>query len=175
MSNGSSYAIKGRRFSPVTFLMLYFFWMRSARSLSARTRSRKALIRARNSGWVRSNSSRLPTSSVSSTVPSARMIRAEMSMRSLLAWTPQFMPEALLTTIPPTIADPIDAGSGGNTRPWGRKISLTRAPTTPGCSVMTSSSDRVYFSQCLPATRSTLSVHDCPERDVPAARNVTGR
>ena len=46
-----------------------------------------------------------------------RMMRALMSMRSLLACTPQFMPEALFTTMPPTMAEPMEAGSGGNTRP----------------------------------------------------------
>ena len=50
-------------------------------------------------------------------VPSARTILAEISSLSLLAWVPQFMPEALFMTMPPTIADLTEAGSGANLRP----------------------------------------------------------
>ena len=50
MSKGSSWASSGRRFNPVTFLMLYFLRMRSRRGPLARTRSRRASILAMNSG-----------------------------------------------------------------------------------------------------------------------------
>ena len=61
---------------------------------------------------VRRKSSRDTLSAVSSTVPSASTVRMERSTRSLLAWVPHFMPEALLATMPPTMADFFDAGSG---------------------------------------------------------------
>ena len=162
-------------FRPVTFLMLYFLLMRSASSLSARTRSRKSSICLINSGCDWRKASLLFSSPVSTTVPSVSTSRALTIMRSLLACTPQFMPEALLQTIPPTIALPMEAGSGGNTRPKGFSISFTRAPTMPGCRRMVSCPAPIsYFSQCLPATMSTDSLMLCPESDVPAARKVKG-
>ena len=149
--------------------------MREASSSSARTLSRKSSIFLIKSGWLWRKASRLSSEPVSRMVPSVRMIRAETIMRSLLACTPQFMPDALLITIPPTIAEPIEAGSGGNTRPYGFKISLTLAPTIPGWSLIVSWFSPIsYFSQCLPATMSTESVQLCPESEVPAARKVKG-
>ena len=157
--------------------MLYFFWMRALSSSSALTRSRRSSIFLINSGCDLRNSSLLFSSPVSTIVPSVRMIRALTIMRSLLACTPQFMPDALLHTMPPTIALPMLAGSGGNTRPKGFRISFTRAPTMPGCNLMLRTSplsSKVYCSQCLPATMSTESLTLCPESDVPAARKVNG-
>ena len=54
---------------------------------------------------------------MSSSVPSASTMRAESSMRSLLACVPQFMPEALFITMPPTMALATEAGSGEKRRP----------------------------------------------------------
>ena len=79
--------------------------------------SRRAQRRCRNSRWVTSNEARLTGSPVSSTVPSARTMRAESNILSLLACVPQFMPEALFITMPPTMALLTDAGSGANLRP----------------------------------------------------------
>ena len=45
------------------------------------------------------------------------MIRTDSSILSLLACVPQFMPEALFITIPPTMALFMEAGSGANLRP----------------------------------------------------------
>ena len=102
-------------------------------------------------------------------------MRALISIRSLFACTPQFMPDALLQTIPPTIALPIEAGSGGKTRPYGLSTRLTWEPTIPGCKrMLLRSSLSLYFSQCLPATISTESLTLCPDSDVPAARKVKG-
>ena len=150
--------------------------MRSANFLLARTRSRSSSMRRIISGWVRRNSALLASSPVSTIVPSGRMIRALIIIRSLLACTPQFMPEALLQTMPPTIALPMEAGSGGKTRPYGFSTRFTCAPTMPGCRRMLSRSSLIsYFSQCLPATMRTESLTLCPESDVPAARKVKGR
>ena len=73
------------------------------------------------------------------------------------------------------MALPMDAGSGGNTRPKGFSILFTLAPTMPGCRRMLPwSSDTLYFSQFLPATMRMESLTLCPEREVPAARKVNG-
>ena len=65
-------------------------------------------------------------------VPSASIILAEIIVLSEFAWVPQLIPEALFITIPPTMHEPIDAGSGPNLRPKGLRIALTLAPTIPG-------------------------------------------
>ena len=86
------------------------------------------------------------------------------------------MPLALLMTMPPTMAEFFDAGSGENVRPSGAKISSTLCPTMPGCRVMVSESSlTLYRSQFLPATIRMLSVTVWPLRLVPAARKVTGK
>ena len=121
------------------------------------------------------NESRLFGSSVSSTVPSAKTIRPEISILSLFAHVPQLIPEALFITIPPTIALLIDAGSGPNFLPYPDRKSFTFEPMTPGCNLIVMPSSRVDIcSQFFPATTRTESVTDCPERLVPAARKVTG-
>ena len=61
----------------------------------------------------------LSASPVSRIVPSGSMMRADTSCRSLLACVPQFIPDALFTTIPPTIAAFLEAGSGVKMRPKG--------------------------------------------------------
>ena len=81
MANGSSNSTMGRIFRPVTFLMLYLRRMRSAKGLLLNTRSCICCKACRNAGCVRANSSRLAASPVSSKVPSARMSRADSSMR----------------------------------------------------------------------------------------------
>ena len=150
--------------------------MCSANFSSARTSSRRVQIRRMKSRCVTSNAARLTLSPVSSSVPSGRMIRAERRTLSLLAWVPQFMPEALFMTIPPTMALLTEAGSGANFRPKGANSSFTRCPIIPGCRVISLwSGDILYFSQCLPATMSMESLMACPDRLVPAARKVTGR
>ena len=154
--------------------MAYLRRMLLHKSSSASTRSRNSSIFATNCGCEARNASRLASSPVSSTVPSVSTMRILSSIRSLLACVPQFIPEALFMTMPPTIADFFDAGSGENILPYGARIWLTRSPTIPGSSVIVdASADTSYFSQFLPATISTESVMACPERLVPAARNVT--
>ena len=159
ISNGSSYITKGNKFNPVTFLMEYFLRIRSLSSLSFRISSLISMILFRNGVWFFSNVVRLSGSPVFNRVPSASTIFAESNSLSLLACVPQFIPDALFMTIPPTIADFTDAGSGANLRPWGFNISLTRAPIIPGWSVMRSkSSEMEYFSQFFPATISIESL-----------------
>ena len=102
---------------PVTFLMEYLYRIRSVNAWLARISSRNSPMRRRKSGWVASKDARLIGSPVSSIVPSARIIRADTMTLSLLAWVPQFMPEALFITIPPTMALFTLAGSGANFRP----------------------------------------------------------
>ena len=149
--------------------------MRPASVLLLLTSSRNCSILRIKSGWVRRNCFLLSSLPVSSRVPSARMIRAEHSMRSELACTPQFIPEPLLHTMPPIMALFTDAGSGGSTRPNGFKMLFTRPPRSPGCMVMVLRSALTwYFSQLLPATIRTESLRLWPESDVPAARNVKG-
>lgn len=60
---------------------------------------------------------RLTGQPVSNTVPSANTMRTDRSTLSLLACVPQFIPEALFMTMPPTIALFTEAGSGANLRP----------------------------------------------------------
>ena len=88
------------------------------------TSSGSAIILSRNfsmpftkSGRLALNAARLPASPVSSTVPSAMTMRIDFNTLSLLACVPQLMPEALLMTIPPTMAEFFEAGSGENTLP----------------------------------------------------------
>ena len=69
------------------------------------------------SGLVFRNALRLASSPVSSTVPSARIILTEFIILSLLAWVPQFIPDALFITMPPTMALFTEAGSGPSLRP----------------------------------------------------------
>ena len=85
------------------------------------------------------------------------------------------MPLALLAAMPPIIAESIDAGSGPILRPNGARRRLAMAPMTPGCSVMVSPpSPGVQPRQLSPSSTSTESLIACPDRLVPAARNVTG-
>ena len=70
-----------------------------------------------NCGFSLANRSLLCASPVSRVVPSAMTILADTIILSLLACVPQFMPEALFITMPPTIALFIDAGSGANFMP----------------------------------------------------------
>ena len=101
----------------MTFLIEYLCRMRSVRALSPRTRSRSVSMARRNPAWLSEKARRLASSPVSSSVPSASTSRAESSIRSLLAWVPQFIPEALFITMPPTMALRIEAGSGGKRYP----------------------------------------------------------
>ena len=149
--------------------------MRSANFSLAMTSSRSFFSPSTISGCTFRKASRESLEAVSRTVPSARIRRALTSILSELAWVPQLMPEALLATIPPTMQLPIEAGSGPKCRPKGARCWFTLAPTMPGCSVTVVSSWYSHFSQCLPATTKMLSVMACPEREVPAARKVTGR
>ena len=123
-------------FKPVTFLMEYLRRMRSTSSLSAITRSRMSSMNLMNSGCDCLKASRLASSPVSSTVPSARTMRIDCIMRSLLAWVPQLIPLALLMTMPPTIAEFLLAGSGVKARLCRARILSTSLPTSPGCSLM---------------------------------------
>ena len=176
MSKGSSKSTKGSRLRPVTFFMEYLYFISSQSSVSAAISALISSISARRAAWVRAKAARDSWSAVSSTVPSASTMRIERSVRSLLAWVPHFMPEALLATMPPTMADFFEAGSGVNTRWYGLRIWLTRSPMMPGWSAMAfASGSRIrYFSQNLPATRRMESEMACPDRLVPAARKVTG-
>ena len=117
MSNGSSKRTNGRMLRPVTFLMAYLWFMRSHSFPLARTLSRSCSMRFMKSGLAFMNSLRLVSSPVSSTVPSASIILAEFSILSLLACVPQFMPDALFITMPPTMALFTEAGSAPSLRP----------------------------------------------------------
>ena len=153
ISNGSSNCMSGRILRPVTFLMLYLYLMRSVSFSLALTSSRNWQIRLMNSGCVASKEARLTGSLVSNIVPSAKTMRAESMTLSLLACVPQFMPDALFMTIPPTIALLTDAGSGANLRPKGANMSFTLWPIIPGCNVICLWSLLMeYFSQFFPAT-----------------------
>ena len=175
MSNGSSNVISGSRFSPVTFLMEYLNLILSVSSLFSSTSLRRSSIARMNPGWLDLNDSFELSSPVSRTVPSGRTILAETIILSELACMPQLIPEALFMTIPPTMQEPIDAGSGPNFLPRGLRISFTFAPTSPGSMVISpASSEMAYPSQFFPATTSTESLTACPERLVPAALKVTG-
>ncbi len=85
------------------------------------------------------------------------------------------MPLALLAAMPPIIAVSIEAGSGPILRPSGARRRLAIAPITPGPSVMVwaspATATRLHAS---PSRTRTESLIACPERLVPAARNVTG-
>jgi hypothetical protein len=77
--------------------------------------------------------------------------------------------------MPPIIAASIDAGSGPILRPKLASRRLAIAPITPGCSAIVSASVPMrHPRQLSPSSTSTESVIACPERLVPAARNVTG-
>ena len=86
------------------------------------------------------------------------------------------MPLALLAAMPPIIAASIDAGSGPILRPKRASRRFAAAPITPGCSVigLPRPAPISQRRQLSPSSTSTESVIACPDRLVPAARNVTG-
>ncbi|OQC55705.1 MAG: hypothetical protein BWX52_01988 [Bacteroidetes bacterium ADurb.Bin013] len=117
ISKGSSNSTKGSRFRPVTFLMLYLYRICFTRAGLPITFSRICINSVRNLACVQLKESRDALFPVSSIVPSARTRRMERTILSLLAWVPQFIPEALLAMMPPTMADEREAGSGENFLP----------------------------------------------------------
>ncbi len=113
-SKGSSNSTNGSRFSPVTFLMEYLCLIFSTSDGLFMTLSRIRFSSIKNSGCVLQKDSRLSLLPVSRMVPSARIILMEQTIRWLLAWVPQFIPDALLAIMPPTMAEDTEAGSGEN-------------------------------------------------------------
>ncbi len=89
---------------------------------------------------------------------------------------PQHIPDALFATMPPIMQAPIDAGSGPILRPYGASAAFASAPMTPGSRTIRSPPS-FTSRRCHPPARTSRieSVTACPERLVPAARNVTGR
>ncbi len=69
----------------------------------------------------------------------------------------------------------IDAGSGPMRAPNGTSARFTRPPIAPGCTrTRRPSSSGSIVRQPWPTSTSRPSVIACPDRLVPAARNVTG-
>ncbi len=78
-----------------------------------------------------------------------------------------------MAAMPPTIAAPMEAGSGPIFRPSGAKSAFASAPMTPGSSAMRRPPSFTSARRKPPATcTSTASVTAWPERLVPAARKV---
>ena len=77
---------------------------------------------------------------------------------------------------PPTVAAPLEAGSGPSLRPNGASCALARASTIPQPTASTSppSSGRAQEKRRRTSTR-IPSPWDCPLRLVPAARKVIVR
>ena len=151
------------------------YFICSTRDSLAITLSLRLHTASKISGWDFLNASLLDWSAVSRIVPSAKTRRAEISSRSLFAHVPQLIPEALFIMMPPTIQLFMDAGSGPNFLPYLERKSFTFEPITPGCKLTVNPSSSVLIlSQFFPATISTESLTDCPDRLVPAALKVTG-
>lgn len=166
--------------------MPYFLRIKLMSGASDWTREAMSVMPARSEAWEAAKASRDAASAVSSTVPSTSTTRMSRSVWYVFCLTPQHMPDELLATMPPIMQDSMDAGSGPILY-WVESLCFflyaasrrfTSPPIRPGSRVIVLPSSSIwYLRHALPLWLSfmrTESVMAWPEREVPAARNVTG-
>ena len=130
---------------------------------------------AKRAGSFALRSSSAPGSPVSTTVPEGRTRRIDRRVWYAFCATPQHMPLALFERIPPSVQVALEAGSGPIFTRYGFSVAFTAAPIIPGCAWKALPSSRTEIDrQCWATSTRIPSVTDCPERLVPAARNVRG-
>mmetsp|Transcript_27848 Transcript_27848/g.84992 ORF Transcript_27848/g.84992 Transcript_27848/m.84992 type:complete len:405 (-) Transcript_27848:409-1623(-) len=171
---------------PVVFLMRYFSRISAMSPASACTRMARSDIPFKRRAWDCLKASTDVGSPVSSTVPSTRTTRKSAMVWYVFCFTPQHMPEELLATMPPIMHESMDAGSGPILYCLSRECfflyaarsRFTSPPMSPGSSVIFCPPLSIWYRRhALPLWESfnkMESVMACPDRDVPAARNVTG-
>ena len=157
------------------FLIRNFVRIRSAVAGSARIASRMSPSPAAMAGSACARRSSASAAPVSTTVPDGSTIVIERSVWYEFSTVPQHIPLALLATTPPIVAAAFDAGSGPSRYPWRLRAALARARMVPGLlRRVRPPSSTVHPIQCRMTSTRIPSPWDCPDRLVPAARNVTG-